>query len=129
MGRPSQTTAVAETATTTERDIYRAGPVEEDVVLVNIGDTLGDITFSISLQGGKVASNAPLLPRFVPVPIRLAPNSIISVVSTSGERDVMVIATARDSEHSSEEELYNLRCLMERLVALMTTFVDRMPIK
>lgn len=129
MAQPVQTTAVAEPTTTEARNIYRSGPVAESVVLINLGDALGEIEFSISRQGGKVDANAPTLPRGIPVPFRLAPDSYIVAVSTAGERSVAVIATPLDYEDSSEEELFNLRCLMEQLIKVMTTVADRMPIK
>lgn len=115
----------------TSKAIYRSGEHTEDVTLMHDGDALGDVLFGIT--AGKLSSNAGKLTRSVPVRFRLAPNSTITASATAmgadGTRSILVIATPMTMEASTEEELHKLRCLMEQLVMLMTTLVDRMPIK
>ena len=111
------------------RAIYTSADNVEDVTLMHVGDALDDVLWGVT--NGALTSGAPQLPRLVPVRFRLAPRSTIKILATgaTSARNVLVIATPLPEEASVEEELFNIRCLMTQLVAIMGTVAQRMEVK
>lgn len=127
---PTFTSCVRESVTTDSRSIYTSGDITEDVTLVHDGDAFADCLIAI-VKGGKLSPQAVSLPRLVPVRFRLAPNMTIlaQASASSGDRAVLIFATQLAEESSMEEELFNIRCLLQQIAFTADKLVSRLEIK